>query len=47
MLRFGGRVLDDAALAALIPPYDWRSPRLRAVYGGHWSPPLLARMRAE
>ncbi|MET8870333.1 SET domain-containing protein-lysine N-methyltransferase [Nonomuraea sp. NPDC004580] len=25
---------------------DWRSERLRQIYGTHWSPALLARMRA-
>jgi uncharacterized protein len=24
---------------------DWRSPRLRAAYGGHWSPALLQRIQ--
>ncbi|PZG23108.1 SET domain-containing protein [Nonomuraea aridisoli] len=26
---------------------DWRLPRLRAAYGEHWSPPLLARIAAH
>jgi hypothetical protein len=26
---------------------DWRLPGLRAAYGEHWTPPLLARIRAD
>lgn len=36
-----------AACRRVVSGEDWRRPDLRAAYGDHWSPPLLARIRHE
>ena len=37
----------SAVCRGVVTGEDWRRPELRAAYGAHWTPPLLARIAAS